>query len=424
MIRKAAEKDSRTRAFLVLLSAVGLNLILGIHYAWSIISRSLTVEPIGWSNQEAAFPFTVASLVFPLALLGAGSLQDRIGPKGLVLGGVFLAGSGLVLAGFALSPLGLTLAYGVVFGTGFSVAYSCLTPAAMKWFSASSKGLVVGLVVGGFALASLYAAPLASWLVGEFGVFVSLRYLGVFVYVLGLPLGLLIRNPSVEGGVKGRVLQRMTFNQSNHAALSGQSGQSGQSGWRSLVSSREYWVLWVMLAFSSSSGLLVIGNLAKVALVQGGIGDSFVLVMLLGLFNALGRVFMGLFSDKAGRLVALRLLFVLQLVNLLLFGFYSTPFLLGLGAVVAGFCYGGLLSVFPALVADVYGLGSFGRNYGVVYTPGGILAAFGPLIGALVLDHLGSFVVAFVVSGLLVLVALLLSFRLGSIGGSVGYVQG
>ena len=95
--------------------------------------------------------------------------------------------------------------------------------------------------------------------------------------------------------------------------------------------------------------------------------------------------------------------------NLLLFGFYSTPFLLGLGAVVAGFCYGGLLSVFPALVADVYGLGSFGRNYGVVYTPGGIVAAFGPLIGALVLDHLGSFVLAFVFSGLLVVVALGLS---------------
>ena len=410
MKRKGAETNMRARAFLVLLSAVGLNLVLGIHYAWSIISRSLTVEAIGWSNQEAALPFTVASLVFPLALLGAGSLQDRIGPKGLVLGSVFLAGSGLVLAGFASSPLGLTLAYGVVFGTGFSVAYSCLTPAAMKWFSASSKGLVVGLVVGGFALASLYAAPLASWLVGEFGVFVSLRYLGFFVYVLGLPLGLLIRNPSEEGGVKGRVLQQSS---------SKQSGQSGQSGWGSLVSSREYWVLWVMLAFSSWSGLLVIGNLAKVAWVQGGIGDSFVLVMLLGLFNALGRVFMGLFSDKAGRLVALRLLFGLQLVNLLFFGFYSTPILLAIGAMVAGFSYGGLLSVFPALVADVYGLGSFGRNYGVVYTPGGLLAAFGPLIGALVLDWLGSFLVAFLVSGLLVLVALLLSFRLGSIGGSV-----
>ena len=421
---KIEDRNIRTRAFLVLLSAVGLNLILGIHYAWSIIARTLTAGPAGWTNQEAALPFTVASLLFPLALLVAGTLQDRIGPKRLVLVGVFLAGSGLVLSGFASSSLGLTLAYGVVFGTGFSVAYSCLTPAAMKWFSASSKGLVAGLVVGGFALASLYAAPVASLLIGKFGVFVSLRYLGFFVYVLGLPLALLIRNPpegvgaKVVGakgagekgvGEKGRVSERTP---------------SWDAGWRSLVASREYWVLWVMLAFSSSSGLLVIGNLAKVALVQGGIGDSFLLVMLLGLFNALGRVFMGLFSDKAGRLVALRLLFVLQLVNLLLFGFYSTPFLLGLGAVVAGFCYGGLLSVFPALVADVYGLGSFGRNYGVVYTPGGILAAFGPLIGALVLDHLGSFVVAFVVSGLLVLVALLLSFRLGSIGGSVGYVQG
>lgn len=415
MKRKTAETNIRARAFLVLLSAVGLNLILGIHYAWSIISRTLTAEAIGWSNQEAALPFTVASLLFPLALLGAGSLQDRIGPRGLVLGGVFLAGSGLVLAGFVSTPLGLALAYGVVFGTGFSVAYSCLTPAAMKWFSASSKGLVVGLVVGGFALASLYAAPLASWLVGEFGVFVSLRYLGFFVFVLGFPLGLLIRNPSEEGGVKGRVLQQPS---------SKQSGQSGQSGWRSLVSSREYWVLWVMLAFSSWSGLLVIGNLAMVALVQGGIGDSFVLVMLLGLFNAFGRVFMGFFSDRVGRLVALRLLFVLQLVNLLLFGFYSTPFLLGLGAVVVGFCYGGLLSVFPALVADVYGLGSFGRNYGVVYTPGGLLAAFGPLIGALVLDWLGSFLVAFLISGVLVLVSLLLSFRLGSMVGSGRNVQG
>lgn len=141
--------------------------------------------------------------------------------------------------------------------------------------------------------------------------------------------------------------------------------------------------------------------------------------MCLGFSNALGRVFLGWLSDRIGRVRGLRLLFVLQLVNLFVFPLYGSYLVFALGALVAGFCYGGMFSVIPALVGDLYGMVDFGRNYVLVYTPAGVLAALGPFFGGWVADRWGSFGPAFLVSGVLVFGAFVLSFLLpgrGSFG--------
>ena len=96
---------SSRKGWIVTLAGVGLNLALGILYAWSIFSKQLT-EPIeaggfGWSRTQATLPYTLAIACFAVMMVPAGRLQDRLGPRLVATAGAALTGLGLFVASFA-----------------------------------------------------------------------------------------------------------------------------------------------------------------------------------------------------------------------------------------------------------------------------------------------------------------------------------
>ena len=81
--------ESNRKGWLVTLAGVGLNLALGILYAWSIFSKQLT-EPLekggfGWTRTQATLPYTIAIACFALMMVPAGrtvQLTDREPERG------------------------------------------------------------------------------------------------------------------------------------------------------------------------------------------------------------------------------------------------------------------------------------------------------------------------------------------------------
>src|SRR5262249_47543907 len=126
----------------------------------------------GWAyltDAQATGAYALCGLVFALSMIPGGRLQDRYGPRlGGTLGGLFLGG-GCIVAGLLQSYLGLLLGFGVLGGIGMGLGYAATTPAAVRWFGPHQRGLVVGLVVGGYGGAALYIAPLARYLIGDHG---------------------------------------------------------------------------------------------------------------------------------------------------------------------------------------------------------------------------------------------------------------
>ena len=133
---------------------------------------------------------------------------------------------------------------------------------------------------------------------------------------------------------------------------------------------------------------------------------------LLAAFNALGRFLGGAISDKIGRASLMRIVFAVQAINMALFGLYGSVPLLALGVVVAGFCYGGTFSVFPAATADAYGLKNFGANYGLVFTAWGAGGVLGPLAAGAIFDATKSYQNAYLVALGLLAAAFAISFTL------------
>jgi OFA family oxalate/formate antiporter-like MFS transporter len=198
----------------VTFAGTAVNLCLGILYAWSVWKGALIADPdplkgriagtpmpepnqdwLYLTKADATVAYAVCGLVFAVVMILGGRLQDRYGPKlGATLGGLFLA-VGCILSGLMHNYLGLILGFGVLGGIGMGLGYAATTPAAVKWFGPHQRGLIVGLVVGGYGGAAIYISPLAKWLIAGYGLSGSFIGLGVLFAVVVIGAGQLLAWP-------------------------------------------------------------------------------------------------------------------------------------------------------------------------------------------------------------------------------------
>ncbi len=109
-----------------------------------------------------------------------------------------------------------------------------------------------------------------------------------------------------------------------------------------------------------------------------------------------------------------------QGINFLLFSTYGSLPTLLIGTIVAGFCYGACLSVFPATTADLFGVKNLGVNYGFVFLAWGAGGVFGGLIGGQVRDLTGGYFAAYLIAAVLCLLGAALTFLIKPISVSIG----
>ncbi|EGQ8119781.1 OFA family MFS transporter [Vibrio cholerae] len=388
------------KAMRILLAGFCINLCLGILYAWSVFNKALVTD-FGWSAADASSPYAIATIAFSVCLLVAGILQDRMGPRNILILGTTLTGLGMIASGFASSVLMLNLTFGVMTGAGIGFGYACLSPSAMKWFHPSKKGMVNGLIAAGFGLAAIYLAPLTSALITHLGIQTSFMILGAGVLVIAVPLACTINNPpagyvpaepKLKAGQEAKVVAKV-------ANLS----------WQAMLKTPQFYALWLMYALAASVGLMIIGNITNIASVQANVPNAVYLASILAIFNSGGRVAAGILSDKIGGVRTLLLAFLLQGGNMVLFATFDSEFTLIIGTAIAAVGYGTLLAVFPSITAEFYGLKNYGTNYGVLYTSWGIGGAIGAAVVGYSMTHGGGYNLAYTISAAMMAVCILLA---------------
>jgi MFS transporter, OFA family, oxalate/formate antiporter len=171
-----------------------------------------------------------------------------------------------------------------------------------------------------------------------------------------------------------------------------------------------FYKMWFMFALSAASGLMVIGHAANITKIQAHWEGGVIVVILLAVFNGIGRSFGGMLSDRIGRPNLMRLTFILQAANMLFFALYTNYIVLMLGVAIAGACYGACMVVFSAMTADLYGMKYFSSNYGLVFTSWGVAGVLGPIPGAIIFDATKSFNAAYLLAGAMAIAALVIAF--------------
>lgn len=351
----------------VTFAGLGINLALGVLYTWSVIKAAIP-DSWGWDPAQKILPYSVACFVFAIAMIPAGRLQDKIGPRWVATIGGVLVASGCILAGLMGSSItGFVIGFGVLSGAGFGFGYASATPPAVKWFPASKTGMIAGLVVAGFGLASVYIAPTAKYLLGTRGLSNTMIIFGVAFLIIVVGLAQLLKNPPA-GYKPVDPKAKPAADGTTPAAAPINEMTTGQ-----MVKTANFWVLWLMYTFGAAAGLMVIGSAAGMAKNALGADAAFAAVVVLAIGNAGGRVIAGILSDKIGRQMTLFLAFCTQAVMVLMPVFFgaSIPVLMA-SVLMIGACYGSNLSLFPSATKDYFGLKNFGLNYGVMFTAWGV----------------------------------------------------
>ncbi len=402
-------RTAAARGWIVTAAGLGINLALGVLYSWSVIAKTLT-KPVAeggwaWSAGQASVPYAIGVGVFALTMVFAGRLQDRFGPRIVASVGGALCGIGLIVASLATpeNTLPIILGFGVLTGVGIGFGYAAATPAAVKWFPPSKKGLITGIVVAGFGLASVYIAPLTSWLLSTQGVSGAFRVLGIVFVVATVLLAQLLVNPPKDY-LPARAAGAA-------AATAAADAPNNDYDWREMVRTKQFALLWLMYVCSAFAGLMIIGHMAKIAAMQlTGIEIGFVLVAVLAIGNAGGRVVAGMLADRIGGVRTMLLVFVAQAALMGALAISSTPAIMLPVAALVGFCYGANLSLFPSTTAGFFGTKNLGVNYGLVFTAWGVGGVFGSMTAGTIVDSTGSYGFAYATAAALCIVAAGLTF--------------
>ena len=410
------------RAWVVVAAGTVVNLCLGILYAWSVWSKALVYDSpdkdvmlgmagqpmpdinAGWAyltNAQAATPFSLAVVIFALFMIPGGRIHDKFGPRfGAIVGGLCL-GLGCIIAGLMKSYTGLIIGFGVLGGIGMGIGYAAPTPAALKWFGPHKRGLIAGLVVGGYGGAAIYISPLGKWLITNHGITGSFIGLGVFFTAVILVAAQFLSWPP-EGYVPpgGAAVSARKA-----AATTGKDWTAGE-----MMKAWQFYALVVLFIGSTQSGLLIIANAAGILnSAASGIpffaANAWILASYGGLVNASGRVGTGVYSDKIGRDNAYTINCAISALCLAAMPWVIASKNLVLLFIVVGIAYwqyGGGLSLLPSYTADFYGAKNLGVNYGLVFLGWGF-GFFMARVAGTIKDITGSLDLAFYISaGILV----------------------
>jgi len=405
-----------------------------------------------WTLSGVVWIFTVAIVCLGLSAAFAGKWLEDVGPRtvgvvaALCWGGGYLVGS----LGIALHQLWLIyLGYGVIGGCGLGLGYVSPVSTLIRWFP-DRRGMATGMAIMGFGGGAMIGAPLKEFLIRAF--YRPAEYLGsldqvtlvteagrrfadvagelreVVVVSAGDVANMMVAGPEgaylVGTGTVGVaqtffVIGLIYFVVMMIAAFSYRIPAPGwqPAGWtppdeahrvKKMISAndvhidealktRQFYQLWIVLCFNVTAGIGVLSVARTMmteifgttlpAIVDGAFAATY--VVMISVFNMIGRFFWASSSDFLGRKTTYWIFFALGIALYLSIPYSAQQVSVSPAAVwlvyfyaatmVIFTMYGGGFATIPAYLADIFGTRYVGGIHGRLLTAWSTAGVLGPL---------------------------------------------
>jgi len=373
--------------WLILVAAIIINICIGTLYAWSVFAMPLG-KLFGWAPPALALVFTINHGLSPVAMIGGGYLQDKLGSKTTIIVGGLMFTIGLFLSGYVSQVGMLYLTYSALAGIGGGMIYAGNIGNTVKFFP-DKRGLAAGLCAAGYGCGAMLVAPIASALIINYGVLNTFQILGAaFFIIIAICIMFIKKAPA---GFKPAGWTPPVV-----AATAGKPA-GNDCKWTQMISEGIWWVVMIMLFCGAMSGLMVLAHASPIGQIMFKLTpmNAAFFVSIITLANALGRVGFGALSDKIGRSNTIMIMYVVSAVSMLNLAFTTTVAGFVASGIGCGAVFGGFMGTMPTIISDRYGLKNFGVNYGITFIGFSLAAIFGPLTAAKVRVATGNYEQAF-----------------------------
>ncbi|MFT5706566.1 MAG: MFS family permease [Oceanospirillaceae bacterium] len=404
-----------------------------------------------WSLSSVVWIFSTAIVFLGLAAALGGKWLEEVGPRMVGVLAAFCWGGGFLIGslGIAYHQLWLVyLGYGVIGGCGLGLAYVSPVSTLLRWFP-DRRGMATGMAIMGFGGGAMIGAPLKTWLLSVF--YQAPEYLGKvadvqliteggrrFAEVAGNKVEVVVASiadmakvpvPGPEGvyvagtGDTGAASVFITLGIVYFIIMiiasfsyrvppknwqpSGWVAPSVNESLKKMITSKhvhidqalktsQFWRLWIMLCLNVTAGIGVIG-VAKTMMseifgstlphiVDASFAATYVL--MISVFNMVGRFFWATTSDSIGRKNTYHCFFLIGMLLYVSIPFVATQvsiepsvmwLVLFYGATMIIFTmYGGGFATIPAYLADMFGTLHVGGIHGRLLTAWSTAGVLGP----------------------------------------------
>jgi MFS transporter, OFA family, oxalate/formate antiporter len=377
--------NGKEKNWLIVVGSMIAQLGLGTIYTWSLFNQPL-VNMFGWDLNKVSMTFSITSFALAFSTLFAGKLQEKIGIKKLVTICGILLGIGLIASSKVNSIVMLYVTAGIVVGAADGMAYITILSNCIKWFP-NKKGIISGLSVGAYGTGSLLFKYINGSMINSAGVLKTFLIWGIIAMILIVIGAQFLKDAEVKSGNLNSISNENSFTV------------------KEMLKTKEAYLLFIMFFAACMSGLYLIGVVKDIGVEMVGLNVSTAAnaVAMVAIFNTAGRIILGALSDKIGGLKVIFITFAVTAISVLALSFVHLNFGIFF-ACVAGiaFCFGGNITVFPAIVGEFFGVENQTKNYGVIYQGFGI----GAISGSIISSVIGSFKGTFVVVGIMCIISI------------------
>lgn len=392
-----------------------------VHYAWVVLgvlvvimitagglraSFGVFIKPmeaeLGWSRTSLSMAAALSLLVYGSVAPFAGRMADLWGARAVFAVSLAFISFGALASAAVTELWHLVIASGVLMALG--AGGGTLTPAIpliARWFD-THRGLAVGIAGAAMSAGQLVMIPLATWLTLTVGWRESYVWLGVGLFVLILPIGVVfIRNDPRDKGLApyGAAVARAP-----------EATASSRDGRVSITEASSVPAFWLLVATyfvcGYTSGGLVGTHLIPHA-VEHGFSEMAAAQALgvMGATSIVGTIASGWICDHFGRKGPLAWYYMLRGLSLLfLLAVWDVPSL-HLFAAVLGLNWFSTVPPTTTLTANIFGRNSVGELSGWIFLAHQAGAALAASVGGFIHDATGSYAWAFVSAALLAFVA-------------------
>jgi MFS family permease len=383
-----------------IIQAVGV----GAMFTYGVFFKEFQAE-FGWSRAAISGASSLAFLIMGLVGIIAGKMNDRIGPKVIIVASGISLGIGYLLMSRLQALWQLYLIYGVLVGIGFSTHDVITLSTVARWFI-RRRGMMSGIVKVGTGSGQFLVPLIATLLIAAYGWRNSYLIIGAVALVIFVAVAqVLSRDPQGFG--------LLPDGDSNESCDNGNRPREENVTLRAAARTRQFWIICTAEFAIFFCLLTVIVHIVPHAMDLGLTPPAAVGVLsTIGCASMLGRIVIGTANDKIGGKRSLVICFILLLCGLVWLHVAGEAWMLFLFAVIYGFAHGGFFTVMSPTIAEFFGIGSHGLLYGIVLASGTIGGAAGPLMAGRTFDVTGSYRIAFYVLILLAVIGFVLITQL------------
>lgn len=376
------------------------------------------VQDLGFSRSLLSTIIAVGMLCYGVAMPLAGYLVGRWNTRAVLLIGVLVVVVASVWTVYASTAWALMMSFGVLLSVGLAFTSPiALTPVIAKWFT-RQRGMALFFLSTGSMAGIAIMTPVFTVSIEAIGWQSTLMWFAAFFAVVTVPVAIWVvrEDPPVHtdtvsdsiqsADVKSRpdLNQHLTFVQA--------------------VGTLPFWQICIGL-FACGFSMNLLGTHGMPMLMDHGFDPmvSSIGIGLIGVVAIFSTLVLGRLADVLPRKSMLAVIYLVRGIGFFMLLVVGTQWELFLTSSIGGIVWAGSIALSSAILADVYGVKLVGILYGWAYLAHQIGATISSWLGGWGYDTFGTHWVAFGASGVLLVIAAAVSYRLPQKGFSLNRVS-